>query len=168
MDPMEGWFRNVDRDGSGQLNWQELQGALQQAQLNFSAMSCQMLLRLFDPDRSGTINLQEFKNLFAWMHTKDQVFFQMDRDRSGTLQHAEIYQAVITCAPQLNLDQHAFNTAVMVYDPDRSGSLTRTEFVGLCAYLEILQRTFMSFRPGPNGQVSFNMNQFIFACSQAK
>ncbi|KAJ9446461.1 Penta-EF hand domain-containing protein 1 [Diplonema papillatum] len=168
MDQMGQWFNHVDTDRSGQLDYKELQRALQQAQLNFSTMSCHMLLRLFDPDRSGKISLPEFRNLFQWIQHKDGAFFHFDNDRSGSLDHGEIYRAVMHAYPHLGLDQHAFYAAVKAYDPDQSGTMSRTEFVGFCAYLEMCHRTFISFDTQRTGSVQMGLSQFIYACSQAK
>eukprot|EP00755_Sulcionema_specki_P033387 Sspe_Gene.100638::Locus_75306_Transcript_1_1_Confidence_1.000_Length_343::g.100638::m.100638 len=86
------WFSYVDKDRSGQIDFRELQEALKQAGLNFSLMSINMLLRLFDPDRSGKLNFQEFCNLYGWVQSKQQAFFYFDRDRSGFLDLNETFQ----------------------------------------------------------------------------
>eukprot|EP01059_Diplonema_ambulator_P034009 TRINITY_DN7423_c0_g1_i1.p1 TRINITY_DN7423_c0_g1~~TRINITY_DN7423_c0_g1_i1.p1 ORF type:complete len:169 (+),score=68.40 TRINITY_DN7423_c0_g1_i1:55-561(+) len=168
MDPMLQWFQFVDTDRSGQLDYKELQGALKQAGLNFSLMTCNMMLRCFDPDRSGKISFPEFKNLFAWIQQKDQTFMQVDADRSGTLNHGEVYNAIRQAFPFLNLDQHAFYAATKAYDPDNNGHMSRTEYTAFCAYLELASRTFMSFDTARTGTVNLNMSQFIYACSQCK
>eukprot|EP01062_Namystynia_karyoxenos_P070048 TRINITY_DN65425_c0_g1_i1.p1 TRINITY_DN65425_c0_g1~~TRINITY_DN65425_c0_g1_i1.p1 ORF type:complete len:200 (+),score=70.05 TRINITY_DN65425_c0_g1_i1:88-600(+) len=160
------WFQFVDKDRSGQLDFRELQGALKQAGINFSLMSTNMMLRLFDPDRSGQISFQEFCNLYAWIQTKQQAFQQHDRARKGSLTKQETYPALQQAGFQL--DQHAFEAAYKAYDPDHNQVLSMTEFVGLCAYLQMCMNTFQAFDPQRTGSVTVPFNQFVYMCSQCK
>eukprot|EP01064_Diplonema_japonicum_P028012 TRINITY_DN4217_c0_g1_i1.p1 TRINITY_DN4217_c0_g1~~TRINITY_DN4217_c0_g1_i1.p1 ORF type:complete len:189 (+),score=28.86 TRINITY_DN4217_c0_g1_i1:23-568(+) len=160
------WFNYVDKDRSGQVDAQELQMALQQAGLRFSMMSTNMLLRLFDANKQGTMTYQEFCNMYGWVQQKQVSFYHFDRDRSGSLDMQETHQALTHAG--YNLDQHAFYAAVRVYDPDHNGVMSMTEYVGLCAYLQIATNTFASFDTQRSGNVSFNLNQFIYATSQCK
>eukprot|EP00756_Hemistasia_phaeocysticola_P014884 Hpha_TRINITY_DN15370_c1_g1::TRINITY_DN15370_c1_g1_i1::g.87368::m.87368 len=163
---MQQWFNFVDTDRSGQLNYKELQGALKQAGCNFSIMSTNMLLRLFDPDKSQQINFQEFCHLYQWIQAKQQAFQHFDRDRSGSLSKQECYQALQHSGFQL--DQHAFEASFGAYDPDKNGTMSMTEFVGMCAYLQLALNTFQSFDPQRSGSVTIPFNQFVYMCSQTK
>ncbi|KAJ9453354.1 Penta-EF hand domain-containing protein 1 [Diplonema papillatum] len=160
------WFGFVDRDRSGRVDTKELQGALKQSGLNFSLMSCNLLLRLFDTDRTGQVTFQGFCSLYQWIQAKQASFYHFDRDRSGSLDIGEVFQALTHTG--LNLDQHAFYAAVKAYDPDQSGTMSMTEYVGLCAFLQIATNTFQSFDAQRTGQVRFNVSQFIYAVSQTK
>lgn len=163
---MQQWFKYVDKDGSGQLDYKELQTALKQAGLNFSLMSTNMFLRLFDPDRSGQISFQEFCNLYQWIVDKQQKFQQADADRSGSLNLQEIYGATQQCG--YRLDQHAFHAACVAYDPDKNASMSMTEFSGMCAYLQLAQNTFAAFDQQRQGQITIDLNKFVYMASQCK
>ena len=71
------------------------------------------------------------------------------------------------------------------YDPDQNAQMSMTEFVGLCAYLQLATNTFISFdsqvclflgvstclihpRPQRTGSITLSLNQFIYASSQCK
>ena len=163
---MMGWFSAIDKDKSGALDGKELQVALRQAGLNFSLMTAGMMLRLFDPSKSAKISYNEFKNLFGWIGQKQQAFGHFDADRSGNLNRAEVYNAVAQAFPHMRLDQPAFEAAFSTYDPDRSQSMSYTEYVAFCGYLEHCSRTFISFDAQRSGSVTMNMSQcmFIFSC----
>eukprot|EP01061_Rhynchopus_euleeides_P037395 TRINITY_DN6367_c0_g1_i1.p1 TRINITY_DN6367_c0_g1~~TRINITY_DN6367_c0_g1_i1.p1 ORF type:complete len:174 (+),score=90.24 TRINITY_DN6367_c0_g1_i1:60-581(+) len=165
---MVGWFQAVDTDRSGKLNYKELQRAFQQAGLNYSLTTCNMFLRLFDPNQTQMIDCNGFINLFAWIHRMDGAFFHFDQDRSGTLEHAEVYNAVKHAFPNMPLDSHAFHAAIKTYDVDGNGRLARVEFIALAAYLELCQRTFQSFDTQRTGNVNMHLSQFVFAASQCK
>jgi peflin len=54
-------FGAVDKDGSGQLSERELRSALVNGDWSaFDPHTVRMMIRMFDADRSGTINFDEF------------------------------------------------------------------------------------------------------------
>eukprot|EP00754_Rhynchopus_humris_P044588 Rhum_TRINITY_DN4262_c0_g1::Rhum_TRINITY_DN4262_c0_g1_i1::g.13613::m.13613 len=163
---LQQWFAHVDKDRSGKVDFKELQEALRQGGLNFSIMSCNMLLRLFDNERTGKVNFKDFCSLYQWVHTRQQSFYHFDTDRSGSLDIAETHNALTQAGYQL--DQHAFCAAVKAYDPDQNAQMSMTEFVGLCAYLQLATNTFISFDSQRTGSITLSLNQFIYASSQCK
>jgi Ca2+-binding EF-hand superfamily protein len=44
-----------------------------------------MLFNMFDADRSGTIGLQEFAGIFAYINQWQSIFSYYDKDRSGQM-----------------------------------------------------------------------------------
>eukprot|EP01060_Flectonema_neradi_P035950 TRINITY_DN675_c0_g1_i1.p1 TRINITY_DN675_c0_g1~~TRINITY_DN675_c0_g1_i1.p1 ORF type:complete len:194 (+),score=30.95 TRINITY_DN675_c0_g1_i1:69-584(+) len=165
---MQAWFQKVDADRSGFIDHKELQIALGEAQIVVSLMTANMIMRLFDSGRQGRMTYNDFRNLFAWMATKDQAFYQFDTNRDGSLDSREVYNACCQCFPHLQLDQHAFGAATAVYDVDQNGTMSRVEFIAFCAYLEHCSRTYASFDPHRTGNVSMPISQFIYACAQCK
>ena len=59
-DPMA-MFRAIDTDGSGSLAAAEIKGALSSGAMEFDAKTIRLMIAMFDQDRSGTINAQEFQ-----------------------------------------------------------------------------------------------------------
>ncbi len=47
---------------------------------------------MFDRDRKGTINVQEFGALFQYINQWKATFESIDRDRSGYIEMAELQQ----------------------------------------------------------------------------
>ena len=65
QDEVRAWFSSVDRDRSGQICPLELQQALVNGNMSkFSEDTCKMMISMFDANRSGTIDIQEFQQLF--------------------------------------------------------------------------------------------------------
>ncbi len=48
---------------------------------------------MFDRDQSGTINFQEFADLWRYIQQWKGVFDSYDRDRSGAIEPHELFQA---------------------------------------------------------------------------
>jgi len=96
MDPnIVNWFRAVDQDNSGQINSGELSRALQSGNhKNFSEEACHLMISMFDRDRSGTINMQEFDQLFKFISQWTTCYRQFDKDNSGTIDEGEFNQAI--------------------------------------------------------------------------
>lgn len=95
MNPeIQRWFETVDRDRSGQINWQELQSALINGQgENFSDQACKLMIGMFDTDKNGTVSLNEFQLLYNYINQWLAVFKNYDRDRSGSIEEHELVQA---------------------------------------------------------------------------
>lgn len=53
-----------------------------------------MLMSLFDVDRSGTINLQEFGGVWSYIRQWQDIFRRFDRDYSGTMDALELQNAL--------------------------------------------------------------------------
>lgn len=89
------WFNAVDRDRSGKINAEELQAALINAQgKNFSGTACQLMIGMFDHDKSGTIDINEFQQLYAYINQWLSVFKTYDRDQSGHIEEHELAQGI--------------------------------------------------------------------------
>ncbi|KAJ3640146.1 hypothetical protein Zmor_003462 [Zophobas morio] len=89
------WFNTVDKDRSGQINWEELQGALINGQgKNFSESACKLMIGMFDRDKTGTIDVNEFQQLFTYINQWLAVFKNYDRDQSGHIEESELAQAL--------------------------------------------------------------------------
>jgi len=53
-----------------------------------------MMIDMFDRDKSGQINMQEFGALFAYINQWKGLFESIDRDRSGFIEQGEFSEAL--------------------------------------------------------------------------
>lgn len=84
-------FESVDKDRSGKINAQELRTALVNGRgENFSETACQLMIGMFDRDKSGTIDLEEFQQLYGYINQWLNVFRNYDTDRSGVIEEEEL------------------------------------------------------------------------------
>lgn len=88
-------FTKVDKDGSGKITADELKTALVNGKgQNFSDQACMLMISMFDSDRSGTITVVEFERLYNYINQWLNCFKTYDRDSSGAIEEAELFQAL--------------------------------------------------------------------------
>ena len=70
---------------------------------------CIFHIEMFDKDRSGTINLYEFRDLFNYINQWKATFESIDSDRSGFIEFAELTR----CDHYLLIFLQAYQTLVL-------------------------------------------------------
>jgi len=128
-----GWFYAVDTDRSGQLDVNEITRALQQAGMNYALPTMQKAVQIFDMDKTGNINPNEFVALYQFLCTVRESFQSFDRDRSGSLDWMELAGALQML--QMNLSPMALNALVAKFDPTRTGRLSLEAYTNVCLLL---------------------------------
>merc|ERR1711874_929005 len=87
------WFSAVDTDRSGQISAQELQRALVNGNWShFSEEACRMMIDMYDKNASGSIDVNEFQQLFNAINQWKSVFQGYDKDKSGSIEQSELTQ----------------------------------------------------------------------------
>ena len=88
------WFKAVDVDGNGQISPIELQAALVNGDMSqFDEEACKMMVKHFDQNKSGYLNIQEFSEVFKYVNESKATFEAIDKDRNGYIAFNELYQA---------------------------------------------------------------------------
>ena len=114
-----------DQDGSGTLDAKELKPALEQLGLKCSDKHCEMILRVWDSDHSGKLDLLEFTDLVKSLQT----FAKFDQDGSGDIDIEELRPALNRLGlPSNNVPANAI---MRWYDADQSGRIELHEFAVL-------------------------------------
>jgi hypothetical protein len=71
-------------------------------------------------------------------------------------------------AAGFHLDQHAFEAAFSVFDPDKTHSLSVTEYMAMMVFFQGTVQTFGAFDPQRQGHVTLDYNQFVYAASKCR
>lgn len=122
-----------DRDGSGTLDAEELRPALKSLGLDTSDRQCEAILRAWDHDRSGKLDLLEFTELVKSLQT----FSKFDRDGSGDIDIGELRPALRRLG--LPSDSASARAILMWYDADESGRIELHEFATLARDISVFQ-----------------------------
>ncbi|KAG9557249.1 EF-hand, partial [Aureobasidium melanogenum] len=103
----------VDKERNGQLSESSLRSALVNGDYTaFDAHTVRMMIRMFDTDRSGTINFDEFCGLWGFLAAWRNLFDRFDVDRSGNISFQEFSDALVAFGYRLSPQfvQLLFNT----------------------------------------------------------
>jgi len=172
------WFNTVDADRSGHISVVELQKALVNGDWTpFDLDTVKLLMSIFDTDRSGTIGFNEFSGLWKYIKDWQGVFRHFDKDRSGSIDGAELQAALkqfgYNLSPQLlNLveKKYASQTAAAPSMPGFAGrpppagqasGITFDRFVRACVVIKQLTEAFQKIDTDRDGWIQINYEQFL-------
>ncbi|KAI0721657.1 hypothetical protein C8T65DRAFT_705203 [Cerioporus squamosus] len=156
------WFSAVDTDRSGAISVTELQAALVNG---FDLDTVKMLMSIFDTDRSGTIGFNEFAGLWKYIQDWQNVFRHFDRDRSGSIDGAELSEALRSFGYNLSPTLLSLLEQKYASGPsDRYGpppGITFDRFVRACVVVKTLTEAFQRVDTDRDGWVQMNYEQFM-------
>lgn len=140
----------MDKDRTGQLSETALRSALVNGDYTaFDPHTVRMMIRLFDTDRSSTINFDEFCGLWAFLAAWRDLFDRFDRDRSASINYNEFSDALVAfgyrLSPQfvtLLFNTFAKNTAGRGDGMGREKGLSFDLFVQACISLKRMTDVF--------------------------
>jgi len=125
-------FKEYDSDGNGYITLDEASKILRSAPFNFPPDKVLVLLKSFDKDRNGKLDIEEFAGFYAEAKaTNDEIaarFEKMDKDGNGILTPDEV---VSVLKELLGFDDHMAKYLIEMFDTNKDGSLDKAEFVHL-------------------------------------
>lgn len=89
---------------------------------------------MFDKDKKGTINLQEFQALFNYVNSWLSVFRMYDQDNSGSIQEHELAAALTQMG--YSLSPEFYSAVVKKCDPTEKKSITVDNFIVVCVQIQ--------------------------------
>nr|CDS35375.2 programmed cell death protein [Hymenolepis microstoma] len=163
MDPkIVSYFRSVDRDNSGYIHAEELQGALSNGiGTPFDITCLSLMISIFDQDNNGTISLNEFEQLFKYITDWQNVFRQHDRDCSGSIDIGEFTHTLKQFG--YNLSPNFIQWLFSRFNKQRSNKLGFDKYVHILVCLQILTRSFSTFDTQRRGVATMSFEQFLGA-----
>ncbi|CAB3242050.1 unnamed protein product [Arctia plantaginis] len=153
------WFRAVDKDQSGEITAIELKAALVNAQgKTFSETACNLMIGMFDNDRTGRINVEEFEKLYTYVNQWLAVFKTYDTDQSGSIEEKELSNALQQMGFRFTPEFISFLTKRC--DP-REGKVSVDNFIVLCVQIQRFTEAFKSRDTQQNGTVTIGFEDFL-------
>lgn len=157
-------FGRVDQDGSGLIDATELQNALSLGGIEMSVPAAAQLIRLHDRDNNGKIDFKEFVSLNKFLTDNQNIFFRNCTPGEEKLTTAQLRDAVSEVGYDF-LEPPAFQAVCDAFDPNRESVFDLTVFYSIIAFLKATISTFRCFDAHRTGQVTMNMNQFVYAAA---
>ncbi|KAE8685760.1 Calcium-dependent protein kinase 23 isoform 4 [Hibiscus syriacus] len=159
------WFDRVDSGKAGSITAPQLKSAFAIGNLNFPLSVVQQMIRMYDFDRNGTMNFEEFLALNKFLIKVQQAFSDLGRNR-GFLVIDDVYEAINKIG--FSLDSPAFYTACESFDQKKNGRLQLDDFISLCIFLQSARNMFNAFDTGKQGRVTLDLNQFVYCAASCR
>lgn len=91
---VEKLFKSMEDKNEGRMSSKELQKAFEIFQgRHFSDATCKFIVRLFDLDKNGGLNVKEFETLYYYIKQWSNAFNKYDMDKTGSLDAIELNNA---------------------------------------------------------------------------
>jgi len=161
LQKLQAWFASVDTDRSGSITAHELQ------KVTFGGFPLGLdialkLVKVFDKDRSGTIDFFEYASMHQFITLMQRSFTNADRDRSGTLDYREIHTALQSSGFTIGLapTQLFFNKVSR-----GSAHINFPQFLQLGADIALLRSKFEWSDTDKDGVIHVNFSQLLEICA---
>ncbi|XP_048761103.1 programmed cell death protein 6-like isoform X2 [Ostrea edulis] len=153
-------FQAVDQDRSGQITANELQYALMNGNWSpFNSETCRLMIGMFDRNKDGTIDAQEFAALWKYIQDWKSCFERFDTDRSGNIDARELHTAFQTFG--YNLSPQFCDTVVRVFDRRGSRNINFDDFIQTCVMLKTLTDKFRVKDTQQRGVINISYEDFL-------
>lgn len=158
----------MDKNRSGQLSESELSSALVNGDYTaFDPHTVKMMIRMFDTDRSGTINFDEFCGLWGFLAAWRGLFDRFDVDRSGNISLREFEDALVAFGYRLSPQfvQLLFSTYAKSHSRGRGDEREREKvlsfdlFVQACISLKRMTDVFKKYDTDRDGYITLSFEE---------
>ncbi|KAI9662288.1 MAG: hypothetical protein M1821_008455 [Bathelium mastoideum] len=149
-------FCQVDKDRSGQLSEAELRAALVNGDWSaFDVHTVRMMIRMFDVDRSGTIDFDEFCGLWGFLGAWRGLFDRFDADRSGRISLGEFGDALVAFGYRLS--PSFVKLLYGTYEREGGRGLSFDLFVQACISLKRMTDVFKKYDDDRDGYITLSL-----------
>ncbi|KAK4871869.1 hypothetical protein RN001_015993 [Aquatica leii] len=154
------WFAAVDKDHSGRINAKELQAALINGQGDhFSDTCCQLMIGMFDKEKSGTVDVNQFEQLYIYINQWLTVFRNYDRDQSGSIEEEELIQAFQQMGYRFS---PAFiNQLIKKSDFQNHKRMSVDQFIVVCVQVQRFTEAFRIRDKQMQGSITIGFEEFL-------
>ncbi|KAF2270369.1 EF-hand [Lojkania enalia] len=153
-------FGAVDKDGSGALTEAELRTALVNGDWSpFDPHTVRMMIRMFDTDRSGSINFDEFCGLWGFLSAWRRLFDRFDVDRSGAISYQEFSEALVAFGYRLS--SQFVTLLYRTYDRRGENAISFDLFVQACISLKRMTDVFKKYDEDRDGYITLSFEEFL-------
>ncbi|ESW09296.1 hypothetical protein PHAVU_009G116000 [Phaseolus vulgaris] len=162
---LQEWFDRVDSEKSGNITAVQLKEALAVGNLQFPLSVVHQMIRMYDFDRNGTMNFQEFVALNNFLLKVQHAFSDLERGR-GFLVPDDVFEALVKIG--FKLDSPAFYSVCESFDQSKNGRLRLDDFISICIFLQSARNLFNSFDTAKQGRVTLDLNQFVYCTANCR
>jgi len=163
-------FEAVDKDQSGQIDAGELQSALINGDKTpFDLNTINLLMNIFDTDKNGLIDFDEFTGLWDYIEKWQGIFRRFDRNRSGTIDRTELQKALTdmghkVTSPLLDILLRKFDVHASAKTSRKSRTppgITFDNFLRACVVVDKVSKAFKNFDTDNDGSITIDYYEYL-------
>jgi Ca2+-binding EF-hand superfamily protein len=156
----QNFFNMVDKDRSGKIDAEDLQQALVNGNgENFSITACNMMINMFNKDKTGCVDVYEFEKLFNYINQWIAAFKAYDRDQSGAIDEAELAQALVQMGYRLSPE--FIKSIIARSDPVDHEAISMDQFIVLCVQIQRFSDAFRVRDTEQRGFITIGFEDFL-------
>ena len=125
----------------------------------FDTYTVNMMVRMFDSDRSGDLDFKEFVGLWQFLDRWRTIFNRFDTDRSGNISMDEFKNTLVSF--QYRLSDGFVEFLFKNYDRENRGVITFDLFMQSCITLKRMTDTFKKYDDDRDGYITINFEDFV-------
>lgn len=114
---------------------------------------------MFDADKTGTINFDEFCGLWSFLAAWRGLFDRFDEDRSGSISFDEYSKALVAFGYRLG--QGFVRTLYGTYERGGGGKMSFDLFVQSCIGLKRMTDVFKKYDEDRDGYITLSFEEFL-------
>nr|KIR83029.1 calcium-binding protein [Cryptococcus tetragattii IND107] len=160
-------FLQFDSSRTGQLNAYDLQRLLAKDARMEAREDAVKMVNIFDTDRSGSINFQEFEGLYRYIQDWHDIFRRFDRDNSGLIDRLELSNALqgfgFSLPPELvaKLVKRFTPPPTLGQTAASRPGISFDRFLLACVTVKHYTEAFRRLDPGNTGYITVAYNDYM-------
>lgn len=154
---MQKWFQ--EGRVTGKITAKELQEAFEVFQgKHFSDGTCKFVVRLFDLDKNGGLDVKEFEQLYTCVKQWVNAFNAYDRDKSGFLDETQLDHALKQM--DINFSPEFIRFLITRSDPN-ARRLSLDQFIVTCIQIQKFSEEFRARDGKDAGSITVRYEDFL-------
>lgn len=125
----------------------------------FDPVTVNMMVRMFDSNRNGELEFDEFAGLWRFLEKWCDIFNKFDADHSGTISLSEFKAALVSF--QYRLSDSFVEFIFRMYDQGHKGVITFDIFMQSCITLKRMTDIFKKYDDDRDGFIIINFEDFV-------
>lgn len=153
------WFQISETKASGKITAKELQEAFEVFQgKHFSDGACKFVVRLFDLDKNGGLDVKEFEQLYMCVKQWVNAFNAYDRERTGFLEESELDQALKQM--DIHFSPEFIRFLITRSDPN-ARKMSLDQFIVTCIQIQKFSEEFKARDGKDAGSITVRYEDFL-------
>ncbi|XP_017776648.1 PREDICTED: peflin-like [Nicrophorus vespilloides] len=153
------WFQSSESKRDGKISPKELQTAFEVFQgKHFSDGACKFIVRLFDLDKRGGLDIKEFEQLYYFIKQWVSAFHSFDYQRSGFLDEEEFAGALKHM--DINFSPDFVRFLMKRADPTKD-KIALDQFIVTCIQIQKYTEEFKQRDANYTGEIQLKYEDFL-------